>query len=170
VKEIEILPAEESSRPLPRGWTSPLARILVLDRDPYLGRISAQVLCHFGYEADASSEGAATWQTPGTGTYDLLIAGHQRSDLSAIEFLKKLRGARMAMPVIIVTAVLPKRALAQYGRLQPAATLLKPYTMVDLLYAVRRILNAPRGVPKNIALPPPDRRHSSGDIVSIRRF
>ena len=48
--------------------------------------------------------------------------------------------AGMVVPVIMASGTLPKDELAQSPRLQPVATLPKPYTAVKLLEMVKRVL------------------------------
>ena len=74
--------------------------------------------------------------------------------VSGVELLKKLRGARMALPAIMATGALPKEELTRYPWLQPAATLLKPYTVENLLGTVREVLRATDGAREPIASPP----------------
>jgi hypothetical protein len=45
------------------------------------------------------------------------------------------------LPVIMVTGTLPE-AFARYPWLQPAATLLKPYKIEELLRTVKKVLHA----------------------------
>ena len=54
--------------------------------------------------------------------------------------LKKLRAARMALPVIMATGTLPTEEFTRYPWLQPAATLLKPYTGEEMLKTVKKVL------------------------------
>jgi DNA-binding response OmpR family regulator len=65
--------------------------------------------------------------------------------VSGVDLLKKLRAARMVLPVIMATGTLPKEELARYPWLQPAATLLKPYTSEDMLRTVKRVLREAAG-------------------------
>jgi DNA-binding response OmpR family regulator len=86
-----------------------------------------------------------------------MITDHNMPKVSGVELLKKLRAARMALPVIMATGSLPDHEFARYPWLQPAATLLKPYTTDELLGTVREVLSATNGALDQI-LPPPDCR------------
>jgi len=63
--------------------------------------------------------------------------------VSGVELLKKLRSARMALPVIMATGTLPREEFTRYPRLQPVATLLKPFTFAELVGTVRELLAQP---------------------------
>ena len=93
-----------------------------------------------GYEVEAAADGAAAWQALNANTYDLLITDNSMPKMSGVELLRKLRGARMALPVIMATGSLPKKEFARYPWLQPAATLIKPYTGTEMLRTVKKVL------------------------------
>jgi len=71
-----------------------------------------------------------------------VITDNNMPRLTGIELLKKLCAARMALPVIMATGTLPKEEFTRYPWLQPAATLLKPYTVEELLGTVKEVLRA----------------------------
>jgi DNA-binding response OmpR family regulator len=62
--------------------------------------------------------------------------------LTGIELVKKLHATRMALPFIMAVGRLPKEEFTRYPWLQPAATLLKPYTKSELLGTVKKVLRA----------------------------
>ena len=61
---------------------------------------------------------------------------------------------QMNLPVIMVTGTLPDEEFARYPCLQPAVTLLKPYTFDELLNAVKAVLRATADALEEIAPPP----------------
>jgi DNA-binding response OmpR family regulator len=129
----------------------------VVDDDGEIRRLNAQVLEKSGYHVEAAEDGAVAWEALNTDNYDLMITDHNMPKVSGVELLKKLRAARMALPVIMATGSLPEEEFARYPWLQPAATLLKPYTTDELLGTVREVLSATNGALDEI-LPPPDCR------------
>jgi DNA-binding response OmpR family regulator len=66
--------------------------------------------------------------------------------LTGIELLKKLHAEEIPLPVIMATGTLPARELARNPWLQPAATLIKPYTIVELLSTVKNVLRGMENV------------------------
>ena len=131
--------AEPASTPL-QSQTNPPDHILVVEDDDFFRRLNTQVLVRSGYEVDAATDGAAAWQALNTDGYDLMITDNNMPKLSGVELLKKLRVACMALPVIMATGTLPKEEFTRYPWLQPAATLLKPYTGEDMLRMVKKVL------------------------------
>jgi len=130
---------EPASIPL-QSHTNPPDRILVVEDDLFFRRLSTEVLLRAGYEVEAAIDGAAAWQALNTDSYDLLITDNSMPKVSGVELLKKLRGARMALPVIMATGTLPEEEFTRYPWLQPAATLLKPYTAEEMLRMVKKVL------------------------------
>jgi DNA-binding response OmpR family regulator len=91
---------------------------------------------------DAARDGEVAWQALSTGHYDLLITDYKMPSISGVELLMKVHAAHMALPVIMAAAVLPRDQFTRYPWLKPAAMLLQPCTVADLLGAVHAVLAA----------------------------
>jgi DNA-binding response OmpR family regulator len=142
MKDNQISQAGDSaSAPLPRE-PNPPHHILVVDDDTFIRQFNTEVLIHSGYEVDAAADGTAAWEALGADNYDLLITDHDMPGLSGLDLVKKLHATRMALPIIMATGTLPKDEFTPYPWLQPAATLLKPYTKAELLGTVEEVLRA----------------------------
>jgi DNA-binding response OmpR family regulator len=129
---------ESAGTPLQSQTDTP--HILVVEDDTLLLRLNTMLLARSGYEVDAAADGAAAWQALSACSYDLLITDNNMPKVSGVELLKKLRAARMALPVIMATGTSPKQEFTRYPWLQPAATLLKPYTSEEMLRTVKEVL------------------------------
>jgi DNA-binding response OmpR family regulator len=127
-----------------------LYRILVVDDESDVRQLSTEVLIHSGYKVDAAADGAAAWEALSTDSYDLMITDNNMPKLTGVDLLKKLRSARMVLPVILATGTLPKEAFTRYPWLQPAATLLKPYAVEELLETVKVVLRATDSAPMQL--------------------
>ena len=117
-------------------------RILVVDDEPYIRQLSTEVLIHSGYHVDAAEDGAAAWEALRANHYNLLITEHSMPKLTGVELVRKLRAARMALPVVLAATRLPTHELARNPSLQLAAMLLKPFTVEELLGTVTKVLRA----------------------------
>ena len=159
-KDNKILQAGESASAPLQHQRSPTRRILVVEGEPDIRRLSAEVLIRSGYDVEAVKDGAAGWQalhavSHAPDSYNLLITDHDMPGLSGLALVKKLRAARMALPVIMATGRLPTEDIfTRYPWLQPAATLIKPYSMEQLLGTVETVLRTTDGVHAQIAPPP----------------
>lgn len=121
-----------------RCGTNPPHRILVVDDDGDLRRLSAEVLISSGYQVDAAEDGEAGWEALQAKNYDLLITDNNMPNLSGLELVMKLRSARMALPVILTSGALP----IWDESLQLAAMLPKPFSIDELLGTVKEVLRA----------------------------
>jgi two-component system chemotaxis response regulator CheY len=92
---------------------------------------------------DAAEDGAVAWEVLHTGIYDLLITDNNMPKVTGVELVKKLRAARMALPVILVSAAIPTEELNRHPWMQLAATLLKPFSNDELLDTVKKVLRPP---------------------------
>src|SRR5271155_4325864 len=111
----------------------PRQRILVVEDDPILRRLSSTLLVEAGYQVDSAEDGAAAWDTIQLKTFDLLITDNSMPNVTGIELIKKVRAAGTGVPIIMATAALPKDVFAQFPCLRPTAAVIKPYTLEDLL-------------------------------------
>jgi DNA-binding response OmpR family regulator len=91
---------------------------------------------------DAAEDAEAGWQDLHTHQYDLLITDHTLPRLSGLELVKKIRFARMGLPVIMASGSFGIEELNRNQWLQFAAVLLKPYTTDRLLATVEEVLRA----------------------------
>ena len=125
-----------------QGQTNLSNRILFVDDSTAVREASAKVLICSGYHVDVAEDGEAGWKALHATRYDLLITDHNMPKLSGVELVKKLRSAHMKLPVVLTSAALPTEELNQNPWLQFAATLLKPFTIDELLQTVKEALGA----------------------------
>ena len=128
-------------------------RILVVDDDDEIRRLNTVVLSGSGYKVDAAADGSVAWDTLKHNSYDLLVTDHKMPKVTGVELLKKLRAARMALPVILVSGMMPTTELSRHPWLQIDATLLKPYTSDELLATVKKVLYVADSTPEQAAPP-----------------
>lgn len=166
MKDNTILPAGESVCAPLQCSTKPPHRILVVEDDRNIRRFSTQALVGSGYQVDDAEDGAVAWEALQIKAFNLLITDNNMPKLTGIELVKKLRSARMALPVILATGRLPAEALAQNPSLHLAALLPKPFSTSELLETVRAVLRATDSVPGQLE-PLPDWR-SQPSAVGLR--
>jgi DNA-binding response OmpR family regulator len=125
-----------------QGLANQTNRILFVDDSTAVREATANVLIGSGYHVDVAEDGEAGWKALHATKYDLLITDHNMPKLTGIELVKKLRSARMNLPVVLASAVLPTEELDRNPWLQIAATLLKPFAIDELLETVKAALSA----------------------------
>jgi len=158
----DILPAGKPVNTTPQFQPDHRLRILVVEDDVDIRRINAQVLMQAGYHVDAAKDGAVAWDVLQLGNYDLLITDNAMPELTGIELLRRIHAANLRLPVIMASGNLPTWEFSVYPWLQPAAVLLKPYHVKELLAAVQNVLSTTLNVQTKMAAPdwqsyPPDR-------------
>jgi len=143
--------------------TNPLRKILVVDDDAALIRFSANVLTGHGYLVGTAEDGEAAWALLQQARFDLLITDNQMPKVCGVELIRKVRGARMALPIIMASGALPLEKFNKAPWLHPAAMLRKPYTVFQLLESVHTVLHTtkvdsekPAFSPDQPDLPPQD--------------
>jgi DNA-binding response OmpR family regulator len=159
-------PGELAYAPLQRG-PKPLQRILVVDDNISIRQLNTEVLIGSGYHVDTAADGAAAWEALQIKAFNLLITDNNMPKLNGVQLLKKLHSARKALPVIMATGTLPKEEFIRYPWLQPAAMLLKPYTVEELLGTVKVVLRATVGVREQIETLPDWRSQPSADGLRL---
>jgi DNA-binding response OmpR family regulator len=117
-------------------------RILVVDDDPAIRRLNTELLTASGYHVDTADDGATAWEAIQQNAYDLLVTDQEMPKLTGVGLLEKLYAARLALPVIMVTGTYPQEEFERHPWLQIEASLLKPYTMNELLDTVKNVLQA----------------------------
>jgi DNA-binding response OmpR family regulator len=136
-------------------------RILVADDDRNIRLLNTEVLSGRGYAVTAAADGAAAWDELQLNPYDLLVTDNDMPRLTGMELVRRLHDAHLTLPVIMVTGTFPLEEMARRPELQIEAMLLKPYTIDELLNAVRNVLHAHN--PGQAALVPPKWQHPSAD-------
>lgn len=74
-------------------------RILMVDDNLAIRELCAGALTGAGYQVDTVEDGAVGWQALQTDRYNLLVTDNSMPNLSGIELIRKLRAARMNLPV-----------------------------------------------------------------------
>ena len=136
-----------------------LHRILVVEDEPDIRFLNADVLARSGYHVDTAEDGIAGWEAlhavrHAPECYDLLITDHNMPGLTGLDLIKKLRDASMLLPVIMATGTLSQNVLMdQSAWLQPAVMLPKPYSVEQLLGTVEAVLRTTNGAREQITPP-----------------
>ena len=118
-------------------------RILVVDDEPDIRKLNSEVLTEFGYMVDAAEDGEKAWEAIHHKHYDLLITDNDMPRMTGVELLEKLHSDRKFLPVIMATGTPPSEELNYQPWFSVVTTLLKPYTLAELVNTVRTTLRSP---------------------------
>lgn len=122
------------------GATQRPKRILLVDHDTDIRQLEAEVLIRHGYQVDAAADTTTGWKALQAKTYDLLITDLDMPGLSGLKLVKRLRAARMALPVILASGTLTPAELNRTPWLHLSGALLKPVSPDQLLQTVQAVL------------------------------
>jgi DNA-binding NtrC family response regulator len=127
----------DSGRETFKGQLNSRQRILVVEEAHDIRQLNAEVLMDAGYQVDVAEDGITAWAALELHRYDLLITDQFLPNVSGVELLKKIHAARMTLPIIMATNILPAWEFA----LQSITMLRKPYTFEKLLGMVKNALS-----------------------------
>ena len=163
MQENTVSHAEEAVHSPLRWQTGLPHRILVVDDESCIRRLNAELLLRSGYHVDTAEDGADAWRALGAERYNLLITDNKMPMVTGVELIRMVRGARMELPIIMATATLPEEEFARYPWLWPDATLLKPYTVEEMLSAVKEVLSGADNAHEEVTSPRRWQNQPSGD-------
>jgi len=136
----KIPQAEGPAFPAPPIGPPPYCRILVVDGNSDLRLLYADALTRPDCWVDVVADGEAAWAALQARRYNLLITENEMPTLAGDQLLKKLRSARMELPVVIVAEGLPTGEPALNSSSPCAATLLKPFALDALMDTVKSVM------------------------------
>jgi two-component system, cell cycle sensor histidine kinase and response regulator CckA len=122
-------------------------RVLVVEDDINIREVTTEMLIRSGYMVDTAADGAAGWTALRKRQYDLVITDNFMPNLTGMEMVRNLRAARMTIPVIMATGLLPSEEFDQHDWAKTITTLPKPFTISKLLSTVTRVMAAAQNSP-----------------------
>jgi DNA-binding response OmpR family regulator len=126
--------------------------ILLVEDDPIILNLSSRFLARSGYSVETAKDGLEGWKAVNAKKFDLLITDHDMPGLTGVELIKKSRLARMSLPIILVSGVFPTEEVEKHPWLHLAATMLKPFSLDQLLNTVKEVLLAASLNPNGIVI------------------
>ncbi len=112
--------------------------VLVVDDDPEVLRVLAELLADEGYRVRTAADGAAALRELDEAEPDLAVLDAQLPELHGVTLAAGLRAARPGLPLILVSGVSEDPGLSGVPFLR------KPFDADELLAAVAAALAGPR--------------------------
>ncbi len=141
-----VTKAGESSGTAAQGQSKPPHRILLVDDDPDIRSLNADVLVRAGYHVDTAENGVAGWKALQANRYDALITDNTMPGVTGLDLIKQLRSADMTLSVILASGTVPAEELNRCPWLEVSALLPKPYSIAELLRTVDQVLSTADGI------------------------
>jgi len=140
-----------------RNAPEPLPLILVVDDDAGQRQLLSTFLTARGFPvATASSGGEALERIAADDTIAMIVSDVRMPGMTGLEMLRRLREARSALPVLLVTAYADIRDAVEAMRDGAVNYLEKPIVLDELIESVRCSLGLRAAGEGEAALPPPD--------------
>jgi DNA-binding response OmpR family regulator len=133
--------AGESPGAPAEGQSKPPHRILLVDDDPDIRSLNADVLVRAGYHVDTAENGVSGWKALQANRYDALITDNTMPGVTGLDLIKQLRSADMTLSVILASGTVPAEELNRCPWLEVNALLPKPYSIAELLRTVDQVLS-----------------------------
>ncbi len=130
---------DEGGAIIPRGTE----RILLVEDEVPIQEILSITLRSAGYSVCVAVDGqdAAERLLRGETSFDAVVLDLNMPRLGGIEVLKLLAARHICLPVMVISGHLTEEVHTELGELGPAAIIPKPFDLVTLSTALRRILD-----------------------------
>ena len=126
-------------------------RILLVDDDEVLRVVQAHFLRRFGYRVDAAADGARAIEHLNAQPVELVITDMVMPGTDGVQLMKHLRTHHPAVKILAISgggSMAPDLMTGMARMLGADVTLMKPFTLISLLKAVRSLLPPPPSAPK----------------------
>ena len=117
-------------------------RILVVDDEPAVIGFLTHVLSSAGYEVLAAQDGNGALLVLKHQSVDLLVTDLVMPELDGLELIRRLRQRGQTLPIIAISGAFEGQFLASARVFGARATLLKPFSIAQLLEAVQEVLTS----------------------------
>ncbi len=126
----------------PTGTWQGHGRILVVDDEPSVARLTGLVLDQQGFQVEVACSGGAALEliTKGPAAYRLIVVDLSMPDLSGVEVMRKARELGCSTPMVLTSGHSESEAGSDVRHADFAGYLQKPYRLETLLEVIRRAL------------------------------
>jgi DNA-binding response OmpR family regulator len=136
-------PALPGAVPLPQAnGAGRRSRILYVDDEPSIRELGEAVLIGSGYAVDTAADGGEAWDALQDQDYHLLITDNQMPCLTGQQLIRKVRRARMSVPIILTSGMLGACPLDDLPWAECGAMLAKPFSPEQLVSVVHEVLRS----------------------------
>jgi CheY-like chemotaxis protein len=127
--------------------SAPLARgpILVVDDEPDVAAMIAEMLRAYGYEADTAPNGAAALRAIEAGAFAMVLSDVSMPGIDGVALYRTLqaRGSPLARRFAFMSAAAGRADLQELVAGNRIPLLAKPFVLGDLIALVERVLAVP---------------------------
>jgi CheY-like chemotaxis protein len=125
----------------PPSESSPAKHVLVVEDEPMLRELEAEVLHRAGYDVEEAGDGAAAIRLLSTRCFDLVVLDLVMPGINGWDVLKHIQALSCPPPVVVASGSTEARTADPLSR-QVLGYLLKPFRADDLLKMCEQVLAA----------------------------
>ncbi len=115
-------------------------RVLITDDDIAFRTTLSEVLNRRGYRTCLASDGLEAVELVAHGNIHLALFDIHMPRLDGLSALERVRESLPMLPCILMSAKLDERILERAQNLRASAVLPKPFSVVDLIESMKRLL------------------------------
>ena len=147
------MPIEEPTLDPTQRQKNSRHRILVVDDASSVRQLKVDLLVDCGYDVEEARDGVGGWEALQASHFDLVVTDNTMPRMTGVEMIEKLRSARMTVPVIMATGLMPVFVFARKPWLKPDAALTMPFSNDEFLAAVKSLLSDGDDIPQKALFP-----------------
>jgi len=117
-----------------------MARILIVDDEPKLGRVLVEMLESVGHDVAHAAGGAAAIQRIATGDLDVVVSDLRMPDVDGMAVLREVRRTSPGTDVVLMTAHATAQNAVEAMKLGAADYLVKPFAMDEFRLRIGHIV------------------------------
>ena len=119
-----------------------IKRILLVDDELYVRKVSAFALKKEGYEVVTAQNGDEGLRKAKALTLDLILMDLKMPDMDGFEACKRIRSEDSCkdVPIMVVTAHANKKMVAELVEIGISDYIIKPFDLKVLLYKIKKLL------------------------------
>jgi CheY-like chemotaxis protein len=124
-------------------------RILIVDDDPVVTRLTGRALSRAGFEVLVAENGKRALGIITEQSVDLLITDLMMPEMEGLEMIRVLHKSRPLLPIVAISGAFDGQFLKVAVALGARAALAKPLSMAKLLETVQQLLGPAGAEPEN---------------------
>jgi DNA-binding NtrC family response regulator len=118
-----------------------MARILIVDDEPRLGRVLVEMLEGAGHDVAHAAGGAAAIQRISTGDLDVVVSDLRMPDVDGMTVLREVRRVSPGTDVVLMTAHATAQNAVEAMKLGAADYLVKPFAMDEFRLRIGHLVD-----------------------------
>ncbi len=112
--------------------------ILIVDDNPNMSTLLAEMLEVFDYESVRASDGAQALEELDKGKFSMVITDMRMPNMTGLELLEKVKKKYPKLPVVLISGYSVDSDFVDNGGTKPDGFLAKPFMMSD----IEKLLNS----------------------------